>query len=71
MKRFKRIEKIVMAEPQKDEDFLFKDPTHTINGSRTAKRQDGFKIVCDGEPDSWMESAQFLKEYVEVSYKTE
>lgn len=66
MKKFKRIEKIVEAEPMTAFDFLFAYPKGTINGGRASSSLPGFRVV-DGAAVTWIERAEFLENYVEVS----
>ena len=65
-KRYRRIEKIVVAVPMTEYDFLMADEKHYINGARKVGYRPGYKVT-DGKSMSWVSADDFKKEYVEVA----
>jgi hypothetical protein len=66
MKSFKRIEKIVQAEPSIEYYFLMENERHTINGARRAGYRAGFKINDGSGLLIWISAEEFERDYVAI-----
>ena len=66
MKSFKRIEKIVQAEPSTEYDFLMENECHTMNGARRAGYRRGFKIDDGRGALIWVADEEFKRDYIEI-----